>query len=435
MYNRVRMSRLALCLAVGFMYFAAATLDITTRTSHEINGDGFKEGFNEEDAPSGSHGYDHQGGGGQEMVPAILLALEKDAAGKNALLAWSRWAEGIASSHRTPPAIWVICTDSTTVAASVQAPHVDPFFVRDKLSWATVFRNFMARRPQVWVVGLLGEGALPHPASWDSILSMQLALFEALPPTAVLTRSRSIGGLPGEEERWLSDKFVSQLWCNRAALEASILAKAGLTTSRALELTLLQVLRRLTRDAVDNQLVLVDGTNVIGSVFDAPPASSPASGENACTYPGTSSDPLQCPPSLMETGGAEAYIGRLDFALVYDGAGFAPDTLQGGGKGQAVAPIETSRIVKAPWPPAYILETVAMNTTAAESKGLVLVSNVNCGYLGMATNFLLSVRNTSNAKVRHGCNQLLCSSRADFETLHYYLVRSEYGPANKKHLI
>ena len=53
----------------------------------------------------------------------------------------------------------------------------------------------------------------------------------------------------------------------------------------------------------------------------------------------------------------------------------------------------------------YVLETVASGrkTGGGESKGsngLVIVSSANCGRLDRATNFLMSVRRTSGAKVR-----------------------------------
>ena len=386
--DRARMSGISLRLAVACIFLTSAALGTTT-TSHRINGQ--IEGLNKAAPSLSSYGHNH--GGGQELLmPAILLG----AAGEHSLLAWSSWAEDAASSHRTPPALWVVCADTAAFAAFVvQTPYVSPFYVSDESSWATVLQDFLSRKPHVWTVGLLGEGALPHPGLMDSIHSMQFALFEALPsPTAVLTRSRSTGSHPGQE-RWLSDKFVSQLWCNRAALEASMLTAAGLNALSARDVTLLQMLPRLVRDAVERQMVLVDGTHVINSFFDAPPA-SPASGTGE--YPGTSSQHLQN-PQLMGAG-ADVHIGSLDFALVYNGGDIARGKLQE--KGQEAAAITTSSIVKAPWPPEYILETVAMNTTAVESKGLVLVSNVNCGYLDMATNFLLTVRNTSDAKVSYG---------------------------------
>ena len=380
------MSGIALRLAVASIYLIATGLGTTT-TSRRINNKDL-----DADARLGSH-FNNFHGGGQKLMPAILLG----AVGENSLLAWSSWAEDIASSQRTPPALWVVCTNATAVAASgVRTPYVSPFYVGDEWSWATVLGKFLSARPQTWSVGLLGEGALPHPGLMDSIESMQLALFETLPPTVVLTRAHSKGDVPGEQ-RWLSDKFVSQLWCNRAALEI-MLTEAGLNTSSTRDATLLQVLPRLIRDDAKKGLVLVDGTYVIGSVFDAPPA--PPAGSSA-KYPRSSA--LR-PQDIPVIGGPEVYIGSLDFALVYDGGDTGRTNLQ---EGRQAATIKTTSIVNAPWPPEYILETVAMNTTAVESKGLVLVSNVNCGYLDMATNFWLSVRNTSDAKVSSGCKRLL----------------------------
>lgn len=63
-----------------------------------------------------------------------------------------------------------------------------------------------------------------------------------------------------------------------------------------------------------------------------------------------------------------------------------------------------SVIAKAPWPPMYVLETAASilraQVPAGSPRGLVLMTNVNCGYLDMAANLLLSVRKTTDAKVR-----------------------------------
>lgn len=55
---------------------------------------------------------------------------------------------------------------------------------------------------------------------------------------------------------------------------------------------------------------------------------------------------------------------------------------------------QSAIIESAPWPPPYVLSTVAGDT------GLIIVTSVNCGYLDMAANFLLSVRRTSDVKVR-----------------------------------
>ena len=353
-------------------------------------------GVDSADAPTGSYGNNYHGVG-QELMPAVLLALPEGAAGEHTLLAWSSWAEEIASSHRTPPAIRVICTDTTVADAVLQLPHVDLLLsVSDESSWAAVLSMFLSRNPLLPGVGLLGEGALPHPDLMDSIESMQPALFKSRSPTAVLTRSRSIGGIPGEE-RWLSDNFVTQMWCNGAALEASMLTKAGLDALTLQDATLLEVLPRLIRDAVDKRLVLVDGTHVIGSVFNT---ASPAEASGSAKTLGFAARLHKYHhDDLDHLERDKVYIGSLEFALAYDdgeaGRGRVRDK-----EGQKTT-AKTSSIVKAPWPPAYILETVAMNTTAAASKGLVLVTNVNCGYLDMATNFWLSVRSNSDAKVSY----------------------------------
>lgn len=71
-------------------------------------------------------------------------------------------------------------------------------------------------------------------------------------------------------------------------------------------------------------------------------------------------------------------------------------------------------IVQASWPPEYILETVVQSqsssagfelgggdTDSDKQQGLVVVSSVNCGYIDVAVNFLLSLRRSAiNVKVR-----------------------------------
>ena len=353
------------------------------------------------------HGSNEQG-----LLPAILLALPDGSAKESTLLAWSIWADDIVSSHRTPPAVWIICTDTADAARVVQTPHVMPFVVSDEATWADVTENVLAKSPTILGVGLLGEGALPHPDLRDSVESMKLALFEAVQPTAILTRSRANSGLSGEG-RWLSANFVSQLWCNRAAMGLASVAEGGKLESLFVrDVSLLQVLPLLVRDAVDKGLVLVDGTHVIGSVFDVPaPSPGAALASGSQHYPGIPSRRHQGETHLevVEEAESEFYIGSLGLALVYNGD-FARDGNQRDNlhenegeaatdKTAADALITTASIAKAPWPPEYVLETVAMNTTSAASKGLVLISNVNCGYLDMATNFWSSVRHNSNAKV------------------------------------
>ena len=349
---------------------------------------------------------------GQKLMPAILLSLKGGGSRKDdRLRAWSSWAANIVSSHRTPPALWVICTETAVAASVLQLPHVQPFLVSEASSWAAALDIFLSHIPRLPGVGLLGEGVLPHPDLLDSIESIQRAIFEASPPTAIVTRSRAEGDAPGEE-RWLPDTFVSQLWCNRAALGTPLLTKAGLDIRSVSDTILLEVLQRIVRDATKKKMVLVDGTHVIGSIFDASPATV-KSNDKVSTF---LTKRLEYPRHDADDGD-QLYIGGSEFALVYASGDTDARGLRGKGRHAANNVGKTSTIARAPWPPEYVLETVAMNTTSAMSKGLVLVSNVNCGYLDMATNFLLSVRKTSEAKVSYIQSQLSCIPHAYCSTL------------------
>ena len=397
------MTSIALHLATTAIVFASVILAAST-TSIEAD-------YATALSPESHDIYEYHGSNEQGLLPAILLALPDGSAKESTLLAWSIWADDVVSSHRTPPAVWIICTDTAEAARVVETPHVMPFVVSDEATWADVTKNFLARKPTILGVGLLGEGALPHPDLRGSVESTKLALFEAAPPTAILTRSRASGGLSGDGT-WLSANFVSQLWCNRAAMELVAVAEGGKLESLVVrDVSLLQVLPLFLRDAVDKGLVLVDGTHVIGSIFDVPapsPGAAPASGSQH--YSGITPPRFQEETHLevVEEAESEFYIGSLGLALVYN-KDFARDGNHRGNfqenEGEAAtdrtaaAEVTTASIAKAPWPPEYVLETVAMNTTSAASKGLVLMSNVNCGYLDMATNFWLSVRHNSNAKV------------------------------------
>lgn len=76
--------------------------------------------------------------------------------------------------------------------------------------------------------------------------------------------------------------------------------------------------------------------------------------------------------------------------------GQSSDTTREGGKGYGR--VRPSKIEVAPWPPRYVLEDIA-----TRDAGVVTVTSVNCGYLDMAANFLLSVRRHSDVKVPLHC--------------------------------
>lgn len=340
--------------------------------------------------------------GGPDLMPGILLALPGGIAGDSTLQSWSRWAEDVQTSGSASSPIWIICHNMTTEKNVLEVPNVSPFVVEEGWSWAVTLEAFMSQNHELPAVGLLGEGTLPNPALAESIESMHLALAGAKPPTAILTRSHSRDrGGNRDDGNWLSDKFVSQLWCNRAVLQGSRLVEAGLPSRVVEDTPLLVVLPELIRNRVNlrhgsnHELVLVDGTHVLRSNFDSVTETQQTSSAAASQTP---------PAGTKGSGGVylgekgvDVYIGSLDYALVFAGrGGHLPGDRRGRTEDDSV---RVSTISKAPWPPVYVLETVAAGATE-ESKGLVLVSNVNCGYLDMATNFWSSVRRTSSAKVR-----------------------------------
>lgn len=300
---------------------------------------------------------------------AVLLAVRDGPAGEAALREWSDYAGSSLPGTQT---VHVLCSSECSVVDNF--PHVLPFFASGEESWGDLLGDFLAANEDAGVVGLLGQGVLPHPDLARAIESMHSALAGSDTPTAVLTRSQGRRGSAIEEGstgedsvegNWLSDRFLSQLWLNRALLESCASSsqrqsehRAGLGEVAVENLTLLALLPRLLRD--DPSARLVDGTNILRSAFDV-------GGEG-----------VEILAAAAAVGGAgdNVYIGTLELALVDAGAGDG-----------------SADIATAPWPPAYTLEHVA------DEDGLVIVNNVNCGYLDFATNFLRSVERVSDAKV------------------------------------
>lgn len=158
-------------------------------------------------------------------------------------------------------------------------------------------------------------------------------------------------------EEWLPDTFIAQLWCNREMLQG-----VDFDLERSSLVGFLPQLIRSHRDTFGRP-ILVDGTHVVTSLVDMIPEL----------------DALIAAGNAAAADGRDVYIGMLDMAAKPNGGG-----VQGG-----------AQIVDSPWPPTYVLDTVA-----GSNHGLVIVNNVNCGYLDFATNFLTSVRKWSDAKVR-----------------------------------
>eukprot|EP00903_Cladosiphon_okamuranus_P005636 g5602.t1 len=276
---------------------------------------------------------------------------------------WANYAE----LHQLPP-IWVVCAEHDTGKAALvedMRPNLRALVVEEDTSWATVFRRFRVQSDSP-IFGLLGEGVLPPEDLVQAISSIDQALTASDKPTAVLTRSRS-GGDAATPPEWLPDTFISQVWCNLAMMTGT-----GLDDEAFQDSTLLQILPKFIRahrvvPGAGPDLVLVDGTSFMPSVFDLD------GGGRESTLVG----------NVAAADGGNLYFGMMDLALVRAGG----EDEDGEGGGGAVS------IGTAPWPPVYVLENVVSDS------GLVLVNNVNCGYLDFATNFLLAARKVSDAKV------------------------------------
>ena len=325
-----------------------------------------------------------------DSTTALLVAVQDGAAGEQALRAWSAYAgtfgfengeKGEEPSSAAMPSVWILCTGTATALLADQLPHVKPLLSTPNHSWAGALEDFVLENEAATVFGLLGEGALPHPDLGRAIQSLEPALAGSDAPTAVLTRSRGDGDATGNDFDdgaksssggggvWLSDSFLSQVWVNADMLGLERLSEAGLEEHAVRDLPLLAIIPRFIEDAERIGTVVVDGTSVMGSIF------SVGGGMGQQHLLAAAADAATADRGAIR-------IGSSEFALV-GAAG------RGRGGGDGVVEIAT-----APWPPLYVLETVA------NEDGLVIVNNVNCGYLDFATNFLRSVRRVSSAKVR-----------------------------------
>lgn len=190
----------------------------------------------------------------------------------------------------------------------------------------------------------------------QSVISVEQALAGSFSPTVVLARSQSHDGdatsSATSHSEWLPDTFISQVWCNRITLTGTGLEKEIFQDGSSF----LQLLPKFVRvhqimsQQHGPEFILVDGTSFVRAVFDL------GEGGREGTLLG----------NTAAADGGNLYFGTIDLALVE--AEPEDDSSEGG---SGVVAIGT-----APWPPTYVLEHVASD------EGLIIVNNVNCGYLG-----------------------------------------------------
>ncbi|CAN0301406.1 unnamed protein product, partial [Ascophyllum nodosum] len=226
------------------------------------------------------------------------------------------------------------------------------------------------QNPTVTTFGLISEGSLPHLGIAKSAIYVHYALARRSTPTAMVARSRSKKSKHHGVCDWLPDTFLAQLWFNRHPEVTSHgfgLDHLTIRDSRSLLATIPLMVGQLHSYA---DSIIVDGTSFTSLAYDV---NSHYQENTGISF-----------HNAAAANGDDLYIGRLEFALV-------PKNDRGGDYNDQH--FDIASISAAPWPPQYVLDTVA------GEDGLVLVNNVNCGYVDLATNLLRSIQRVSDAKV------------------------------------
>jgi len=192
----------------------------------------------------------------------------------------------------------------------------------------------------------------------SSVAAVDQALAGSTAPTVVISRSQT--KLNAEHPRqWLPDSFVTQVWCNYFLMTGLGLEDKSVRTFPLIALLPTMIEAQSTGSDGVEGLILVDGTEMVEAVF-----------ESYAEY----GRQLEVLGNAVIANEGRLAFGKLERALVVR----ERYTQEG--------PISTVSIGIAPWPPSYVLRHVATND------GLVLVNSVNCGYLDIATNFLVAAQ-------------------------------------------
>lgn len=333
-----------------------------------------------------------------ERVVLLVELLGRAEDDPSILVEWDDFAAAFEGKEHVD--VRILCTTPAEETLASSMVHLRPFLILHDETWADVFRSIQEDRPAPTLVGLFAAGSLPVEGLRHSMISMIEALSRSPEdPTAIISRSsvrRPVNGVVGDGT-WLSDMLVAQLWCNPPALSPQHLSEAGLEEVTVRQVSMLGAISIFLRSGTDERvpgttLHIVDGTDLLRStvhgkaptVWCQHETSGGETQHHTCERPrailGSSVD------SRRESRENVNIIRNIDFSIGDLGVAVVA-TVQ-----EDLSPI-TYSFDHASWPPNYLLETVASR------EGLVVVTSVNCGYLDMATNFLMTVQAHSDAKV------------------------------------
>lgn len=300
---------------------------------------------------------------------AILLALEGPTY-PEVLDSWSAFAS------LTGYSIFVVCGNDMHVAVASQG-HVHPLVVEEDTSWADALTQFIELNMGATAFGVVGEGAVPGPGLTSAQLALDMIAIENS-PTAALGRARWLDLADGDRSTWLPATFVGHAWCNRAMLDPVRTRLFGLDKSTVETITFLDVVNRISQPISPwgrPGIQLIDGTEFFPVDI--------LSHTTSVNVPRTSA---RHPPEGAGKVYRESHHRENHARDVFGGLGLS--LLRRRRSGWSDDIIVT--IVRSRWPPPYMLEWIAKETS-----NLVVVTNVNCGYLDMAVNFARSVHEVS----------------------------------------
>lgn len=331
------------------------------------------------------------------LLVELLGSTETD---EDILAKWDDFVVGMVDDTEHAD-VRILCKTPSEEELVSSMPHLTPYPVLDEETWAELFARIQDDEAPPTIMGLFAAGSLPVKGLRHSMIAALKALEESPEePVATVSRSSLRGPAVGVvgDGTWLSDMLVAQMWCSSPVLSHQFLSDAGLEEVTAQEVSLLGaisiILRAVREKAADGSFRLADGTDLFRSSVHgkAPRLWCEQARSNEETRHYTCERPRAILGSNVDTT-----LGSEDGIHNIQNIGFSIGDL-----GVAVvATIEEDGFspIKygfdhASWPPNYLLETLCSRD------GLVIVTSVNCGYLDMATNFLLSVQAHSDAKVR-----------------------------------
>lgn len=336
----------------------------------------------------------------QPAVPgdrsALVLELPHGGMSTVVLREWNEFA--VQSEAEDTVRVWVLCRSAAQENMVHVASHLHPLLVSEDETWHHLLQRIRIDEKLPKLVGLYSSCTLPSKDLPRAIHAFGAAIGRS-PESSTLIVSRSM--LRDDRTRyvekgeWLSDRLVAQVWFSVEMLQtplfqSSTFKAVKVEDERVLGLISLQLAEARATDGNPRTLI-VDGTDLLrSSVINMATCEwcdTSIAGKSRGRY---SCERLNKTVAVALNGNdhiasVEYSVRNVQFYISDLSDAVVTLTEPSGDSNYGVG--------KAIWPPRYVLESVS------SEEGLVIVSNVNCGYLDFGLNFLVSVRRHTDAKV------------------------------------